>query len=74
MMSFGKSLVVLGAVIIVTGIVLIFIPEIPYSGKLPGNIHIRKENFDLYIPIVTGLLLSLFLSGIFWLISYLGKK
>jgi hypothetical protein len=74
MVSFGKNLVVLGAIFIVVGFILMFMPKIPYLGKLPGDIHIKKENFDLYIPIVTSLLLSFVLTGIFWLFSFLGKK
>lgn len=70
----GKYLVLVGAVIFVMGLLLMFAPKIPYLGKLPGDIHIKRENFELYIPIATSLLLSVTLSGILRLINYLGKK
>jgi hypothetical protein len=33
-------------------------------GRLPGDIVIQKEGFTLYIPITTGILLSLLISGL----------
>lgn len=39
-------------------------------GRLPGDIFIQKENMTLYIPLTTGLLLSVIVSGI----SYILKK
>ncbi len=74
MINFGKIFVVVGGVFIVLGLVLILAPRIPVLGKLPGDIHIKKENFEIFIPLATSLLLSIILSGIFWLISFLGKK
>lgn len=74
MVGFGKSLVLFGVVMVVVGLVLMFFDKIPLLGKLPGDIHIKKENFKFCFPIVTSLVLSLLLSGIMWLISYFGKK
>lgn len=70
----GKILVLFGTLIVVVGLILMFVPKIPYLGRLPGDIHIKKENFELYFPLATSLLLSLVLSGIFWLTSSVGKK
>jgi hypothetical protein len=36
-------------------------------GRLPGDIVIRRENFAFYFPIVTGLILSVIASLLFWL-------
>ncbi|HHY78764.1 MAG TPA: DUF2905 domain-containing protein, partial [Thermoanaerobacter sp.] len=36
-------------------------------GRLPGDIVYQKGNFTFYFPIMTSLLLSLFLTLIFWL-------
>ncbi|MEO8992103.1 MAG: DUF2905 domain-containing protein [Nitrosospira sp.] len=35
-------------------------------GRLPGDITIERENFKLYFPLTTGLLVSLFLSILLW--------
>jgi hypothetical protein len=36
-------------------------------GRLPGDIHIEREGFSFYFPIVTGLVISVVLSIILWL-------
>ncbi|WP_245426608.1 DUF2905 domain-containing protein [Phyllobacterium bourgognense] len=38
-------------------------------GRLPGDILIERENFTMYVPITTGLLASIVLSLILWLIN-----
>lgn len=37
-------------------------------GRLPGDIVIERDNFRLYIPIATMLLLSILLSLVLWII------
>ncbi len=74
MVGFGKLLVLLGAVLVVVGLALMVAPKIPFLGKLPGDIHIKRENFEFYFPLATSIILSLVLSGILWLLSHFGKK
>ncbi|HWP81451.1 MAG TPA: DUF2905 domain-containing protein [Bacteroidota bacterium] len=74
MVGIGKFLVILGAVIAFVGLALMLAPKIPFLGKLPGDIHVKKDNFEFYFPLATSIVLSLVLSGILWLISYFGKK
>jgi hypothetical protein len=38
-------------------------------GPLPGDILIQREGFTFYAPIATGILLSVVLSLILWLLS-----
>ena len=66
----GKFLIIAGALILIVGIALIFFDKIPYLGKLPGDIYIKKKNFTFYFPIVTSILLSLIIS----LLLYLFRK
>lgn len=66
--DFGKGLIILGLLIALVGLGLALLPKIPYLGKLPGDIFIRKGNFSFYFPIVTCLFLSLLLSLLFSLI------
>lgn len=35
-------------------------------GRLPGDIHIERENFSFHFPLITGLLISIVLSLILW--------
>ena len=61
----GKVLIILGAVIVGIGVLLVVGDKIPWIGKLPGDIIIRKEKITFYFPIVTCLILSILLTIIF---------
>ena len=69
MEHFGKSLVVIGAIIIAIGLVLTLSGKIPWLGKLPGDIMVQKKNFTFYFPIATSIIVSLLLTLIFWFIG-----
>lgn len=66
MSGVGKSLIILGLLLVAAGVVLSLAPRIPWLGKLPGDILIKRENVTVYLPIATSLLLSLVLSLLFW--------
>jgi hypothetical protein len=70
----GKTLLLLGIVIATVGLALMFFDRVPLIGKLPGDINIRKDHFRLVIPITSSILVSILVSGIFWLISYFKGK
>ena len=55
-----KSLIFLGVVLIIIGILGYFFEKINF--KLPGDILIKKENFTFYFPIVTCIILSIILT------------
>jgi hypothetical protein len=65
----GKFLIIIGATIAFLGAILVTMGRIPFLGKLPGDIHVQKENFSFYFPITTSILISVILSLIFWLFS-----
>ena len=67
MAGLGKSLIIFGIIIIVIGIFLTFAGKIPWLGRLPGDIQIKRDNFTFYFPLATCILLSVFFSLIFWL-------
>lgn len=64
----GKILVILGAILLIVGLLLIFKVPIPF-GKLPGDIAIKGEHVQFYFPVVTCLILSLILSLLFYIFS-----
>jgi hypothetical protein len=66
----GKLFIFAGIFIVILGVLFLFGDKIPFLGKLPGDIYIKKKNFTFYFPIVTSLLLSLIIS----LIIYLFRK
>jgi hypothetical protein len=72
--TFGKILLIIGTLIIISGILLIFWPKIPFLGKLPGDFLIQKGNFQFFFPLVTCLIISVVLTIIINLIiRWLGK-
>jgi len=60
--SFGKILMILGAAIFLIGGFMLLAGKIPFIGRLPGDIYIRRENFTFYFPLVTGIVLSIVLT------------
>ncbi|KHO62305.1 MULTISPECIES: DUF2905 domain-containing protein [Thermoanaerobacter] len=64
--SFGKMLIFMGAILILIGVLFSVGSKIGL-GRLPGDIVYQKGNFTFYFPIMTSLLLSLFLTLILWL-------
>jgi len=68
MSEIGKSLILLGVVVIIVGIILLFSDRLPFNlGKLPVDISIKKENFSFYFPITTSIIISIVLSVVFYL-------
>jgi len=66
---FGKTLIFVGTLLILIGLIFSLGEKIPYLGRLPGDILIKKENFTFYFPLGTCILLSIIFSIIFYLIS-----
>ena len=71
MNDLGKSIIAIGFVLIVVGIVMVMANKIPGVGKFPGDILIKKENFSFYFPLTTCILLSIVISLIMY---FLGRK
>jgi len=70
----GKILLIAGGVIVVVGLLLVFSQHIPFLGKLPGDIFIKKDNFSFYFPIVTFLIISIVLTIIINVIIHFFNK
>ena len=70
----GKILLIFGGVIIVVGLLLVFSQNIPFLGKLPGDIFVKKDNLSFYFPIVTFVIISIVLTIIINVVIYFWKK
>ena len=68
MTEMGKWLITLGMVIAAAGIVLTFAGKLPWLGRLPGDIYLKREKFTFYFPLVTCIIISAIISFIFWLL------
>jgi hypothetical protein len=67
-MGLGRSLIVIGLVLVVAGVLFTLGERLPFRfGRLPGDIVIRGKHSVFYFPIMTSLLLSVVISFIFWL-------
>jgi len=59
----GKYIIIIGVGVIIIGVVIYFFHDkLHWIGHLPGDIRIEKENFRLYFPITTMILLSVLLT------------
>lgn len=68
----GKSLVVVGAVLVLLGAMLLLGERLPFRiGRLPGDIEIRGKSGAFYFPLMTCLIISAILSLISWVLGRL---
>jgi len=58
----GKIFLLIGAVFVLVGLVLSLKIQIPWLGKLPGDIHIKRDHFQFYFPLATCILISILLT------------
>jgi Protein of unknown function (DUF2905) len=65
--ALGKMLILLGVFIIAVGVLLLIGEKIPWIGRLPGDIIIKKEKFTFYFPITTSIIISILLTLLFGL-------
>ncbi len=65
----AKTMILIGAVLIVIGLVLLLFQKTSFLGKLPGDILIKKENFTFYFPLATSIIISIIISLILYLLG-----
>ncbi len=63
----SRTLIIIGAILIATGIVIGLAPRIPFLGRLPGDLYFRKDNVTFYFPLTTSIIISVVLSLLFYL-------
>lgn len=66
----AKMLISIGILLIIIGLIWQFGGRFLSLGRLPGDIVIKKENFTFYFPVMTSILLSILLSGLFYLFRF----
>lgn len=62
MEGLGKTLIFIGIVLVVFGVIFLLGGKIPWLGHLPGDIMIERERFTFYFPLATCLLVSVLIS------------
>lgn len=67
-MPMSRLLIIFGLVLVAVGLLWPLISKLGL-GRLPGDIVIERDNFRLYLPIGTSVLISVILSLIFWFLG-----
>lgn len=67
----GKMLILFGVVLALLGGLLLLLGKIPFLGRLPGDIVIRREHWTFYFPLATSIVISILLTLLF---SFFGRR
>ena len=68
MAEIGKSVIFIGIMIVIIGIIFNFSDKLPFNlGRLPGDIIYKKESLSFYFPITTSIIISIILSLLLYL-------
>jgi Protein of unknown function (DUF2905) len=63
----SRLLITLGIIIVAVGLAWPLLAKLGL-GNLPGDIRIERDNFTLFIPLTSGLIVSAVISLILWLL------
>ena len=65
----GKLLIIAGLLIAVAGVALVLLAQVPFLGKLPGDILISRDNVTVSFPLATMIIVSVVLTILLNLLS-----
>jgi hypothetical protein len=68
MRQLGIPIIFAGIVLIILGVFFSMGGNLSWLGKLPGDIRIARPGFNLYFPVTSSILISIFISLIVYLI------
>ncbi|HEV8281793.1 MAG TPA: DUF2905 domain-containing protein [Candidatus Limnocylindrales bacterium] len=70
----GRLLLLGGIVLGLLGVILILAPNLPFIGRLPGDIRIETDTVRIYLPLGTMLVVSLILTIVLNLVGGVGRR
>ena len=75
-LQLGRFLVISGIALVVLGLMVMAGAKFSCLGlgRLPGDITCRGKHFQFYFPIVTCLVVSVALTAVLWIISFLTRR
>lgn len=62
-----RLLVTIGLILVVAGLLWPWIAKLGL-GRLPGDIRVEKDGFGFYFPLTSGILVSLVISLVLWIL------
>lgn len=65
----GKALIILGFTLVVFGGAIMAAQKVPWIGKLPGDIYVKRADFSFYFPVTTCIIASIVFSLVFYFLS-----
>jgi hypothetical protein len=79
--NLGKLLIGIGATVMVVGGLMLLADRssvvgslLGWLGKLPGDIYIKRDNFTFFFPLGTSIVLSIALSLVFYIASWIFRR
>ena len=69
----GRVLVLIGALILLFGVLLVVGDRVPFIGRLPGDVTLRGDGWTLYAPLATSIVLSVLLTAVLSLMAWLRR-
>jgi formate hydrogenlyase subunit 3/multisubunit Na+/H+ antiporter MnhD subunit len=69
MNAISKALIIFGIIFIIAGVLFQFTNRVPWLGRLPGDIYIKKDNFSFYFPITTSIIISAIISLVLYILG-----
>jgi hypothetical protein len=67
-MDVSRFLIGLGLIILLAGLLWPVLSKLGL-GRLPGDIVVQGERYTFYFPLMTGLIISLILTAVWWLLN-----
>jgi thiosulfate reductase cytochrome b subunit len=58
----GRILILVGIALILVGLLMTIGNKLPWIGKLPGDIIIKKDHFSFYFPLASCIIVSVILT------------
>lgn len=65
-----RFLIIAGVVLLAMGLAWPWLAQTSWwrwIGRLPGDIHVEREGYSFYFPLMTGIVLSIVVSVLIWL-------
>lgn len=62
-----RWLILVGLLLLVAGLLWPWLSKLPF-GRLPGDISFERDGFSFFFPLTTGIVISVVVSVIVWLV------